>query len=444
MLASIRNLEEESAIVEKNKNTINEAAKQIELIHRNDDGFVTVALKKDNTFSQYHYSVEVLKANIGKVLAIKDSNIYVSPNSFYKPFRKIENIRKLNALYIDLDYYSLEKYEKFSFEAIKYNLEKDYFNIEVPEPNFVINTGRGMALYWLIEPVPYKALPLWNALEKNFLEKLKDIGGDSKCVDSTRIMRLSGTINSKNNSIAKMYIYNNYIYSLRELQEEYLPSLTPYVEKPYHKAKGRKSKILNLYNLYSLHHARLLDLIKLLDIREGYCRGEDGCLNETGQRELMCFLYRYWSCCFLKDTELALKNTIEFNKKFVQPLSNAEVTKITKSAEEGYRKWLEDSPSGSYSRGGYNYKNTTLIKLLGIIGEEEGQLITIISKKEKRNRDNNRKREQRRNAEGLTKREEEKLEKVNKVKELREKGLSYTQISNKLGINRKTVINYAK
>lgn len=439
MLASIKNLESAEIDIEKDKKLIDAAVTQIDLIHRADDGFVTIAVKKDKTFIQYHYGVEVLKSNISKVLAIKDSNIYISPNSFYKPFRRIENIRKLNALYIDIDYYSMDKYKNFKFEAIKYNLEKDYFKSEVPEPSFIVDTGRGMAIYWLIEPVPYKALALWNAIQKNFLEKLKEIGGDSKCVDSTRVMRLCGTINSKSKTTASMHIYNDYIYSLRELQEEYLPKLTPYIKNPYHKAKGRKSKVLNLYNLYSLHHARILDLVKIVELREGYCRMEDSSLKPTGQREFMCFIYRYWSCCFLEDTKLALENTIEFNKNFVQPLSSAEVTKITKSAEKAYKEWLNDSPSGCYSRGGYNYKNTTLIELLNITEEEERNLITIISTKEKRNRYNYKRREQRRNAEGLTKREQEKLNKENRIKKLIKKGYNKAEIARELNLNKSTI-----
>ncbi|KHF05144.1 hypothetical protein, partial [Vibrio parahaemolyticus] len=84
----------------------------------------------------------------------------------------------------------------------------------------------------LIEPVPYKALPLWNAVQKHFLKELKDIGADEKSIDSSRVMRLAGSINQKSGKNADILVYSEDRYILREIQEEYLPELTPYVKNP--------------------------------------------------------------------------------------------------------------------------------------------------------------------------------------------------------------------
>ncbi|MCE5222023.1 MAG: hypothetical protein LLF98_12425 [Clostridium sp.] len=87
-------------------------------------------------------------------------------------YRKIENIRKLNALYIDIDYYNIENLKGYDHERVLGILENDYFGQDVPEPSFAIFTGYELAVYWLIESVPIKVLPLWNAIQKHFLEKL--------------------------------------------------------------------------------------------------------------------------------------------------------------------------------------------------------------------------------------------------------------------------------
>ncbi|BDR82459.1 hypothetical protein N072000002_p10180 (plasmid) [Clostridium tetani] len=77
----------------------------------------------------------------------------------------------------------------------------------------------------------------------------------------------------------------------------------------------------DLIQLYSLHYARLRDLVKLMELREGMCRMEDDSLKATGQREFMCFLYRYWSSCYEWDIENALKSALDFNKQFREPLN---------------------------------------------------------------------------------------------------------------------------
>lgn len=426
---------------------IQQAKSQIKMLHDLDDGKITIAVKRNKEWFQYHYSNEELKEHIGKILSIEGINIYLSPNSFYKPKRAIENVRKLNSLYIDLDYYKLDKFKELSNEQIIWILENDYFNKEVPEPNFIVLTGRGLAIYWLIEPVPYKALPLWNAVQKHFLERLKDIGADENSIDSARVMRLAGAKNQKNGTDTELLLYNDEArYRLKDIQENYLPRLTPYIKQPGQKSKGRKAKVVNFYTVYSLHYARLRDIVTLQKIREGYCRNEDGQLIETGQREFMCFLYRYWSCCYESDKKNALNNVLEFNKEFKNPLSENEVIKQTKYAENGYDKWLLDSPNGTYSRGGYNYKNDTLINKLNITSDEMKELETIIDKNEVKRRTNIRTNEhhksKRRNEKGLTKREQDKEDLMNKIQELKNKGYTQSKAAIELEKSIRTIKSY--
>ena len=75
----------------------------------------------------------------------------------------------------------------------------------------------------------------------------------------------------------------------------------------------------------------------------------------------MFFLYRYLSSCYEGERENALKSTLDFNKQFKIPLMESKVIRATKSAEKAYKEWLKDCPSGTYTRGGYNYKNKNFI-----------------------------------------------------------------------------------
>lgn len=62
-------------------------------------------------------------------------------------------------------------------------------------------------------------------------------------------------------------------------------------------------------------------------------------------------------------------------------------------------------------------------------------MITIINKEEKYYRNNKRRRLERRNEEGLTKSEQEKVDNINKIKEFVELGLKNKDIAEKLGLS---------
>ncbi len=154
----------------------------------------------------------------------------------------------------------------------------------------------------------------------------------------------------------------------------------------------------------------------------------------------MCFLYRYYNCLYVKDYDLALENTLQFNSKFSQPLPRSEVIHATKKAEQGYEEWLKNEPvvkNGKvYSRGGYNYTGNKLIELLKVLPVEQEQMQTLIGIDEKYKRNNIKRNKSRRNDDGLTSREQQKNKRIEEVKELKKQGLNNTEIAKQLGISR--------
>lgn len=388
---------------------LSQSSKHIEVIHEfKTDGWITLATKTDGNYKQRHYKYNKLLEELQEVKELV--NVYISQNTFYKPQRRIETLRQLRACYIDLDCYNT----KYSKEDVIYFLEEDYFNRKIPRSNLIIDSGRGLYLIWIIEPVPYKALPLWRAIQKYLYDQIKEFGADRKAIDPTRVLRLVGSINSKTGTQVKIIDSFDYIYTLREIQKEYLPELTD------KKKKGRPKKIVSLYNEYSLYHARILDIIKLCELRNWDLKG---------YREIILFLYRYWTCCFKEDPEEALNDVLELNNRFKEPLTIKEVLRDTKSAEKAYKSADKE----------YKYKNSTLIELLNITEEEQRHLKSIIGTKEKYRRNNERRKAERRNENGLTKREQQHLEQKKKINELYNKGLNPTEIARELGINRSTV-----
>ena len=402
-----------------------------------------IALAKKHKKWQQKFT---LLPNIWKDFVGLNENSFATPNTFIAPKRQIESIGLLKALYADIDDHTHE----FRFASVLYFFEEDFFGSRVPWPNAVVETGRGMHLYWLIEPLPPDKLPLWQLTQDFLLDALSDITDyfpqekvtvDKRVRDATRLLRLPGTLNTKTNTVVKLYQYDIERYSIEEILAEYFSDIdytkilrTNQVRKEKSSKNNNKSKlnVSKLFNAYTLHYSRLLDIAKLQELRDGYCR-VDGELVTTGQRELMCFLYRYYSCLFLHDEEEALRQTLEFNKRFVEPLSENEVISATKSAEKAFKEWQETGKRK------YNYRNSTLIELLEITEEEQKHLKTIISTNEKYRRNNRRRWKERRGEDGMTKSEREKVETATKVLELKNKGMTQVQIARQLGINQSTV-----
>ncbi|MBC8632825.1 DNA-binding response regulator [[Eubacterium] tenue] len=393
----------------------------IDEMYRNSKGWITRAEINEGSFKQWHYKVNELVE-----MDYAQENIYLSQNTFYKPCRRIENIKELNCNYIDLDTYNTE----FTKDQILMNLNDNYFGKRIPTPNFIIDSGRGLYLQWLIRPVPYMALPLWKAVEEYLYKELKEFGADRKALDPTRLLRPPGSINSKSKTVVKIIEVNNYIHDLREIQTEYLPEI-PKKEKNKSSApkkKGRPKKVVYMFNERSLYLARIKDIVKICELRN---------YDLEGEREIILFLYRYYLNYFFEDGQKALEDTLELNMMFAKPLAEKEVTKATESAERAYKSKTKD----------YKYKNETLIELLQITEEEQKHMTTIMSKCEVKRRDRVYQKEKyykQLEKEGKKTEKDKIAERRAKIKDLLEQGLLQKEICIKLKISKDTYIRDRK
>ena len=352
-----------------------EARQHILFHHKDTDGWIAMARKDPITkrFQQYHYKIEDLLEHLSEWMG---EDVYFSQGSFYKPQRRIDNIRQLRSLYVDLDVYNLG----LKPEWVLAKLEHEYFRQAIPEPNMIIFSGRGLVLIWNIQPIPHMALPLWRAVETFFADSLKDLGADTKATDPARIFRLAGSINSKNSATVTAQYRHEYRYDIHDLQFDYLPELTPAPAKV--KKPGRKSKVVRLFNIYTLHLERARDIAKLVELRRG---------EVNNYREYICFLYRYFTCCYTSDPQRALDDMLDLNSEFTDPLPYREVHKATKSAQEAWEaksnaKADELAKAMGYPGAGYNLKNSKIIEWLDISPQEQMELSTIIGPNEKRRR----------------------------------------------------------
>lgn len=369
------------------------------LHHGDAKGFITLAQKKAGRFQPWHYTYEELVMGMPEL----GEDCYFSQNTFFTTRRRVEHLKQLRALYVDIDCYKLG----YSPEWVYGKVKLEVFGESIPNPNYATFSGRGLALVWLLEETSDFKLPLWQLVQDHFVEQFKYVGADPAVKDSPRVLRLAGSRNSKNGKLVEVDIRHTYRYNLQDLKNEYLPESPPkkttvtvkkIPKKQNEQAENRNATsttVKRLFNQHTLHYQRLKDLVKLIELRDYNVR--------IGIRQITCFLYRYWSCCYNNDPERALEDTISLNSQFRIPLSVQEVILATSSAEKA---WINknDEEANEWARehkckhgAGYNYSNRRLIEMLEITEEEQQYLSTIISRPEKYKRNNERRDKIRRN-----------------------------------------------
>lgn len=317
----------------------------------------------------YHYvASELAKTDC------HENNLYFALN----PMRFIDksirrdkqHVARLKFLYVDLDIYKSE-WKDYTQTQILMQLESEYFDIKIPAPSYVINSGRGMYLLWRIDE-HINAQPRWEKVQAFLHNQLIEFGADRAVVtDTARVLRMPGSINSKSGTeVQIMESYNpKYTYTLYEIMMEYMQNditCHKYLNKKPKREYKNNSKIVFINTPYSLYNARISDLEHLL------IKFRD---KESGMRENILFLYRYYILCVCNDKEESLKLTLDLNNRLHYPLDEKEVIKATASAEKYYDndKCLQIS-------------NGKLVDFLNIEPNEMKELRSIITCEEKATR----------------------------------------------------------
>lgn len=424
--------------VSDQNNRLNElqfAKKHIHAQHHDSDGYITLFQKfKDNSVFQWNYQPEELLSELHKWVGQND--VYFSQNTFFIPKRITSYVRHLRAFYTDLDFYNTEYSREEVLQGVQALIDKG----EIPQYNLIINSGRGIVLVWFIKHAPKQLVSLWATIQVFLNDKLEEFGADANAMDIARVFRLSGSYNSKSNKMVTFEVVNDTIHYMGDIHKKYLPKL----KLNYKPKKGRKSKVQHLYSLYSLNVERRQDLTRLLKNRDFDLNKNS--VNGKGCREFFFFLYRYWSMFLVPNEDDILVEMRNLNSRLKEPLTEEELTKATKRAEQAYKDHQDDKKNEiarkmGYPAAGYNYKNTTLITKLQITEAEQRQLKTIIDKKIKQERNTKATREKRR-ADGVKPREEYlKTFKDNKINgiTLKERGYTYKEIADELNVNLNTV-----
>ncbi|MFB9757557.1 AsnC family protein [Ectobacillus funiculus] len=327
----------------------------------------------------------------------KKEDMYLSLNAFEYGSREAGKLKQIRNLGVDIDCHSLSITPHEALEKLQ-----SYILIgHIPNPNLVIFSGRGLQILFSIAngAAPQVAY-LAQYITVQYISKLKDIGADPRACDLPRVLRFPGTTNTKNNAAVKVEIWRQLEYSLQELYEFCTP-----LEQARKRGKQRKGNVavfidkVGAKTLYSLNAARVNDLQRLVEIRNG---------DLTGCRNTFIYIYSFTVCLFLKsrgDTEDFIQPTIgQIYSTTDKQMKKSEINATIKSACNDATEFMESFSANEFSMRGLSrtlikpMKNDTVIDKLHITEAEMKAMRTIIGATVKRERNTESTRNKRREA----------------------------------------------
>lgn len=246
-------------------------------------GYWTLNRKLGNQLTQRSYRLNQLEYVLTHIDKSKDT--YMSQAFFTEQNRRAINLAYITHAYVDLDIYNIPALTGKSAENIAHELLLYCQDNFIPAPSYIVSSGRGLYMKWAWDrPVPKAAAGIAVAVNKALVRKFECFGADSKAVDMSRILRVVGSVNTKNGETVKILYLNGSsdnikTYKFNDFADVVLPL-------SYEEIKENRQKNIEKQNLFVLSHEK---------------RKRD--LNEKKQANKRFFCWDDWHWKILTDLE---------------------------------------------------------------------------------------------------------------------------------------------
>ena len=345
-------------------------------------------------------------------LFTNQSDFYYSVNTFSVPKHKqgeadsknwgTENVKNLNALFVDLDYYNVPELSNFSAEELIAYLESHKIggDTQIPYPTFYVDSGRGLCLIWCLSYTVAEnknsktnTMTFWRDVQQKLVRYFKDCGADLKVKDPTRIFRVIGTRNSKSKSKVRILRSPNEervsnfdsplkyrIGDINQALKKHIPFKVLTGGNKGRKVGKKSRRCANLNQWTNINLKRAKDLEILVSLREGTA-------NKIKWRNQL--LFHYWLNLLYGGISMedSMNMTLDLNRKLDIPLEEKEIKDkwhSMKKVSDAYFKEVEKNGAAIFyirnqNNGVYRYKNETVIDELIITEEEQEHLTCFVS-----------------------------------------------------------------
>ena len=276
---------------------------------------------------------------------------YITANSFSGVKRETEGVFALHNIVIDVDCHGKDVEESPAELAQNFIwlCSRDLWTTgEMPEPNSIVMTGRGVQLWWAIDPISVKLEWIYRRIQRWIMDTLEDIIDENAgrlqglSIDRGASGNLAGwfRLPMTYNTVAKRWgslqIRNEIRYGHQELLDAIPADYKPHHEQSCVKTGEQRGYIPLaatdsdvIQNGTSIMARRVYQMIKLRALR-------DAAVGAESRDELCLVTY----CALLADYEPAeaWRRLLAFNAGFKEPLKiKALRRKMSHAAQKKYK-----------------------------------------------------------------------------------------------------------
>lgn len=296
-------------------------------------------------------------------------NYYITANSFKRcnP-RDTGNLFGLHNIVIDCDLHDDKHLASYFMDGCKYFKEDimEYFRTfapDIPEPNSIVFSGRGLQFWWAFLPVRMEYADCYEFLQDVFIEIIKSFISDNPqysdySVDEgasrnkAGLFRLPGTFNTKVNTKTYVYLLDDTVHDMFALRKALSQTRDP-IRRMRYGMPSYADDSMNANSFAGYAQKRATAIATLVEVRGR---------KVNGYRDFILWLYHN-ECSKFMDEEKAFEQMIELNKKFSHPLQKNKLKHVVSSTLK--RGNIYDD------NGGYAIRNSTIIDILNITREEQ-------------------------------------------------------------------------
>lgn len=340
------------------------------LLHDDRNSRYIVSFEKGESWRERAFSA----AELSDYCFCPGSSCYVTHNGFAGRKRRLDGVRQLSALFFDIDCHDapIDRLPAL-VGKVACSIRSAVDALVLPEPSLVVDSGRGVHLYYVLRrSVPYrlaagqlnlKGERLFRAVQEQIgcilEEVVANVAGaklDRSVFDHARVSRIPGTWNPKARRYAKLLHSSDDYHDLKTLAL-YKPTQSRAKLKKGGGRRGSHSRLML---------SRLHKLEELQEYRAHRC---------LGCRERMAFVF-YNTAVQVYNNHEAVKRLVVFNAKFTAPLPRCEIDGVVASVDKCINAFGEE--------GFYVLSANKVIELLDLTEDEIAAVGFFLTKREAR------------------------------------------------------------